>query len=48
MLRARLVFDCLENFSQPELDTVIPLLRKILHPIKSITGLTHQLMQFPG
>ena len=31
-----------------EIDTVIPLSQKILHPIKSLSDLTRQLVQFPG
>jgi hypothetical protein len=31
-----------------EIDTVIPLSQKILHPIKSLSDLTRQLAQFPG
>jgi hypothetical protein len=31
-----------------EIDTVIPLSQKILHPIKSLSDLTRQPVQFPG
>lgn len=47
MPRFRLVFARLEDFSQSKIDTVIPLLRKILQSIKSLTDLTRQLMQYP-
>lgn len=48
MLRFRLVFDRLKDFLRSEIDTVIPLAQKILQPIKSLTDLTHQLVQYPG
>jgi len=48
MLRSRLVFDRLRDFLRSEIDTVIPLVQKIPQPIKSLTDLTHQLVQYPG
>ena len=48
MLRFCLVFDRLTNFPQSEMDTVIPLVRKIRQPLKSSTDLAQQLAQFPG
>jgi len=48
MSRSRLVFDRLTNFPHLEIDTVIPLPRNIRQPIKSLTDLTRQLVQYPG
>ena len=48
MTRSRLVFDCLTNFPHSEIHTGIPLPRKIRQPIKSLTDLTRQLVQYPG
>jgi hypothetical protein len=45
MMRSRLVFNRLANFPHLEIDTVIPRDRIIPQPIKSLTDLTHQLMQ---
>jgi hypothetical protein len=46
MPRSREVFDRLKDFPPSEIDTVIPLSRKILQPIKSLRDLTRQLMQY--
>jgi predicted component of type VI protein secretion system len=48
MPRSRLVFDRLKDFPPSEIDTVIPLTRKILQPIKSLRDLTRQLVQCSG
>lgn len=48
MTRSRLVFDRLTDFPHSEIDTVIPLPRKIRQAIKSLTDLTRQLVQYPG
>jgi hypothetical protein len=48
MLRSRLVFDRLTNFPLSGIDTVIPLDPKIRQSIKSLSDLTHQLVQLPG
>jgi hypothetical protein len=48
MLRFRLVFDRLRDFPRSEIYTVIPLTPIIPQPIKSLTDLTHQLMQYSG
>jgi hypothetical protein len=48
MPRFRLVFDHLRDFPHSEIDTVIPLIRKIPQPIKSLSDLTRQLAKFPG
>jgi hypothetical protein len=45
--RSRLVFDRLKNFLPSEIDIVISLGKKILQPIKSISDLSRQLVQFP-
>jgi hypothetical protein len=46
--RSRLVFDRLKDFLTSEIDIVIPLGKKILQTIKSLTDLSRQLVQFPG
>jgi hypothetical protein len=48
MMRFRLVFDRLTDFPRSGIDTVIPLTQKIRQPIKSLTDLTHQLVQYTG
>ncbi len=48
MTRFRLVVDRLKYFLPSEIDTVIPLSQKILQPIKFLSDLTRQLVQFPG
>jgi hypothetical protein len=48
MLRSRLVFDRLTDFALSEIDTAIPLVRKIRQTIKSLTDLTHQLVRLSG
>jgi hypothetical protein len=48
MPRSRQVFDRLTDFPHSEIDTVIPLLRKIRPPIKSLTDLARQLVQYSG
>jgi hypothetical protein len=52
MPRSRLVFDRLSKIPRPEIDTVIPLTRKISQPIKSFTDLTRGLhfveVKYPG
>jgi hypothetical protein len=48
MPRSREVFDRLEDFPPSEIDTVIPLSRIILQPIKSLRDLTRQLVQYSG
>ncbi len=47
-MRFRLVFDCLTNFLRSGIDTVIPLTQNIRQPGKSLTDLTHQLVQYQG
>ena len=46
MLRFRLIFDPLKKIPHSEIDTVIPLTRKILQEIKSLSDLTHQPTHF--
>jgi hypothetical protein len=48
MMRSRLVFDRLAISPLSEIDTVIPLNRKNRQPIKSLTDLTHQLVNYSG
>jgi predicted component of type VI protein secretion system len=48
MTRFRLVFDRLKDFLPSAIDNVIPLSQKILQPIKSLSDLTRQLVQYPG
>jgi hypothetical protein len=48
MARSREFFDRLKDFPRSEIDTVIPLTRKILQPIKSLPDLARQLVQFSG
>ena len=48
MTRFRLVFDRLKDFLPSAIDNVIPLSQKILQPIKSLSDLTRQLVQYPA
>jgi hypothetical protein len=48
MLRSCCRFDRLGDFPRSEIDTDIPLTRKILQPIKALTDLTCQLVQYAG
>ena len=48
MTHSRSVFDRLKHFLASEIDTVIPLGKKMLQPIKSSTDLMRQLVQYPG
>ncbi len=47
MTHSRLVFDRLKTFLPSETDIVIPLGKKSLQPIKSLTNLMRQLVQYP-
>jgi len=48
MTHSRLVFDRLKDFLPSEIYIIIPLGKKILQPIKLVTDLMRQLVQYSG